>query len=86
MYRSHLAYSFLRRGLARGDLGDVAGAAADARRAVALGRACRRGRAEDVVPDRLRPRRAGGPGRPGRLGHPGRRGGERGRRRDGPPA
>ena len=35
-YRSDLAYSFLRRGLARGDLGDPAGAAADARRAVAL--------------------------------------------------
>src|SRR5262249_26924799 len=37
IYRSHLAYSFLRRGLARGDLGDPAGAAADVRRAVALG-------------------------------------------------
>jgi hypothetical protein len=36
-YRSRLAYSYRRRGLARGDLGDPAGAAADARRAVALG-------------------------------------------------
>ena len=36
MYRSHLAYSYRRRGLARGDLGDFAGAAADARRALAL--------------------------------------------------
>ena len=35
-YRSQLARSYRRRGLARGDLGDVAGAAADARRAIAL--------------------------------------------------
>jgi hypothetical protein len=36
MYRSHLASSYRRRGLARGDLGEFAGAAADARRAMAL--------------------------------------------------
>ena len=36
MYRSHLAESYRRRGLARRDLGDPAGAAADVRRAVAL--------------------------------------------------
>jgi tetratricopeptide (TPR) repeat protein len=36
MYRSHLARCLRRRGLARGDLGDTAGAAADARRALGL--------------------------------------------------
>ena len=36
MYRSDLARSYRRRGLARGDLDDLAGAAADARRAIAL--------------------------------------------------
>jgi eukaryotic-like serine/threonine-protein kinase len=36
VYRSSLAWSFRRRGLALGDMGDPAGAAADARRAVAL--------------------------------------------------
>ncbi|QEH35499.1 Serine/threonine-protein kinase PrkC [Aquisphaera giovannonii] len=36
VFRSHLAWSLRRRGLARGDLGDPAGAAADARRALAL--------------------------------------------------
>jgi predicted RNA polymerase sigma factor len=36
MYRSHLAWSLRRRGLARGDLGDLVGAVADARRAAAL--------------------------------------------------
>jgi eukaryotic-like serine/threonine-protein kinase len=35
-YRSQLARSYRRRGLARGDLGDPAGASADARRAIAL--------------------------------------------------
>ena len=39
-----------------------------------------------VVPLRLLPRRAGGPGRSGRLGRLGRRGGQRGRRGDGPAA
>jgi hypothetical protein len=32
VYRSHLAYRYLRRGLARCDLGDLAGDAADTRR------------------------------------------------------
>jgi hypothetical protein len=36
MYRSHLAYSLRRRGLARRGLGELAGAAADARRALML--------------------------------------------------
>jgi tetratricopeptide (TPR) repeat protein len=36
MYRSDLAWSYRRRGLARGDVDDLAGAAADARRAIAL--------------------------------------------------
>ena len=36
MYRSDLARSYRRRGLARGDLDDLAGAAADARRAIAV--------------------------------------------------
>jgi tetratricopeptide (TPR) repeat protein len=36
MYRSHLAWSQRRRGLTRAKLGDAAGAAADARRALAL--------------------------------------------------
>ena len=36
IYRSFLAYSLRRRGLARAGLGDVAGAAADARRALGL--------------------------------------------------
>ena len=36
LYRSHLAWSFRRRGLARRALGDPAGAAADARRALSL--------------------------------------------------
>jgi serine/threonine-protein kinase len=36
VYRSHLAWSYRRRGLARSDLGDLAGAAADARRALSL--------------------------------------------------
>jgi hypothetical protein len=48
VYRSHLAYSFHRRGLARGDLGDTAGAAADARRAVALAEGLPSGRGQDL--------------------------------------
>jgi hypothetical protein len=36
MYRSNLASTYFRRGLARGNLGEYAGAAADARRALAL--------------------------------------------------
>jgi hypothetical protein len=36
VYRSHLAWSLLGRGLARRELGDPAGAAADARKAIAL--------------------------------------------------
>ena len=35
-YRAELAQSYFRRGVARADLGDIAGAAADARRALAL--------------------------------------------------
>ena len=47
MYRSNLASTYFRRGLARGDLSEYAGAAADARRAVALAEGLPSGRGQD---------------------------------------
>ena len=47
MYRATWPGSLLRRGLARGDLGDAPGAAADARWRWACTKGCRRGRASN---------------------------------------
>ncbi len=79
-YRNGLASSHRRRGQARRDLGDLAGAAADARTALELWEGVPSRDGEDWFETACTRARAGGPGRLGRLG---RRGGGRGRRGDG---